>query len=152
MAEAATLGGTTVKVEFDEVGAALAGMTQLGTDPATAATQLSAFFSQLLKPADNAKEAAKDIGLGFDKMLDTLKNKGLPAVLDLIKSKLKGNEDQMAKVFPNIRALRAVLALAAEDGGKVAGVFDRLSDSTGSLDTTLAPGSRVDVIAAISGG
>ena len=120
-------------VSFDDVGAALAGMTQLGTDASTASTQLQAVFSQLLKPTDKAKEAAKGIGLSYDDLLKTLRTKGLMPMLDKLRKAFKGNEDQMGKVVPNVRALRAVLALAAEDGGKVAGVFARMDDSTGDL-------------------
>src|SRR3990167_665776 len=71
-----------LKVSFEEVGAALAGMTQLGTDAATAATQLQAFFAQLLKPTDKAEgaleaagKAAGMAGFNFDLLQKTLSTK-----------------------------------------------------------------------------
>jgi len=122
-----------LKVKFEEVGAALAAMTQLGTDPATAATQLQAFFSQLLKPAPKAEKAIAKVHLSFDRLRETLGKKGLLATLKLIKGGFAGNTKALAQSFPNIRALRALLALTAEDGGKVEAIFNRLTGSSGSL-------------------
>ena len=122
-----------LKVPFEEVGAALAAMTQLGTDPRTAATQLTAFFSSMLKQTDKAKKAARSVGLDFDVMLNTLQEKGLLATLKMIKKGFAGNTKEMANAFPNIRALRALLGLVGEDGGKVAAIFQRMAKSGGSL-------------------
>ena len=131
-----------LKVPFEEVGAALASMTQLGTDPRTAATQLQAFFASMLKQTDKARTAAKKVGFDFDLGAEVLQRDGLLAVLDLIKEKFAGNTQAMAKAFPNIRALRSLLALTADDGGKVAGVFNRMADSSGSLKTAFGAASK----------
>lgn len=131
-----------LKVPFEEVGAALAAMTQLGTDPATAATQLQAFFSQVIRPSGVAIKAAEGVGFSFETLSDTLQKKGLLPALNMVKKEFKGNAGAMAQVFPNIRALRALLALTAEDGGKVAGIFKRMGDSTGSLGTAFGAAEK----------
>lgn len=124
-----------LSVPFEEVGAALAAMTQLGTDPRVASVQLQAFFSSLLKTTPKAEKAARSVGLSFDDLRKTLSERGLLATLDKIREAFGNDTKAMAQAFPNIRALRGLLALAANDGGKVAGVFNRMADSSGSLGT-----------------
>lgn len=131
-----------LKVPFEQVGAALAAMTQLGTDPRTAATQLQAFFSQVAKPSKKALDAAESVGYSFDRLRVLLAKGDLIGALNHIKEGFRGNAFAMAAVFPNIRALRALLALTADDGGKVAGVFARMSDSSGSLKKAFAAASK----------
>lgn len=124
-----------LKVPIEEVGAALAAMTQLGTDPATAATQLQAFFSSVLKVSSATQKKADKIGFSFETLTGILASGDLRGALKYIQdfARDNGGIQALALMFPNIRALRALLALTAEDGGKVAGVFARMRDSSGSL-------------------
>lgn len=122
-----------LKVGFEEVGAALAAMTQLGTSPDTAATQLQAFFSSLLKVTPKAEKALGSVGLSFATLQRTLSTQGLLATLTKIRDAFGGNTAAMAQAFPNIRALRGLFGLLDEDGNRVEGVFKRMGDSSGSL-------------------
>lgn len=122
-------------VKFNEVGAALAGMTRLGTDAATAGTQLQAFFSQLLKATPQTEKGLKAVGLSAAGLRDELKSKGLLATLQTLKDAFHGNTAEMAKAFPNVRALRHLLALIGNQADNTAKLFKRMSDTTGSLAT-----------------
>lgn len=120
-------------VEFNEVGGSLAQMTRLGIPATRAATALQAVMSGLLKPTGAAEETMKKYGLSAAGLRKQLKEKGLISVLETVKKSTKGNSAEMAKIFPNIRALRGVLALVGKAGGSTAEVFDQVKNSTGSL-------------------
>jgi TP901 family phage tail tape measure protein len=56
-------GAAALGVSFDQVTAALAGMTNVGLSADEAATSLNQVFSGLLKPTSQAEEAMKGLGL-----------------------------------------------------------------------------------------
>jgi TP901 family phage tail tape measure protein len=122
-----------LSVSFDEVGAALAAMTRLGTDPETAATQLQQVFSNLTKVTPQSEKALRSVGLTSKALRATLAGPGgLREGLVQIKAAFEGNIPAMAKAFGDIRALRGVLALVGSQADAVGGIFERLADSTGS--------------------
>lgn len=105
--------GAKIGLTFEELSAALGTLTLNGTDTATAAVQLRQILVSILKPSDQAKEAARKLGIQFD--VNTLRTKGFAKfILDLSK-KLKGNDDATAKLFGNVRALSGVVQLASNN-------------------------------------
>ena len=125
---AATLG-----VRFEEVGAALAAQTRLGTTAETAAIQLQATFSSLLKVTPKQADALASVGLSAEGLRKELKEKGLLAILETLKTSFGDNTAAMAEAFPNIRALRGLLSLLGENADSTREVFDGMKDSTGAL-------------------
>ncbi len=100
VASTAAAGG----VSLEELGATLATLTRNGVKTQNAVTAVNQIVSAFLKPTDEAAAAAK--ALGFEMSSTTLKTKGLVWVFNRI-SKLP--PDAIAKLFPNIRALRGVI-------------------------------------------
>ncbi len=91
-------------LSLEEMGAALATMTRNGVKTTEAITALNAIVSGFLSPTSEAAEEARK--LGFELNTTTLKTEGLLGVF----TKLKGvPTETIAKIFPNIRALRGVL-------------------------------------------
>ena len=135
-----------LKVPFEQVGAALAAMTQLGTDPRTAATQLSAFFSSVLKVGPAVQKKADAIGFSFANLTAMLARGDLRGSLKYISgfAATHGGVTALAPMFPNIRALRALLAIApgGKAGDKVAGVFNRMANSAGSARKAFAAAAK----------
>lgn len=121
-------------VGFNEVGAAMASMTRLGFDAATAATNLSGVFNALLKPAADSKDALKEIGTSATEVQDMLGEKGLLPTLQFLSDAFDGNAMAMSRVFRDVRGFRAVLALVGKAGDDTAAVFDRMENNTGALD------------------
>ena len=91
-------------VSLDEMGAALATMTRSGVRSERAVTALSAIVMSFLKPAKESVEAAR--ALGFEMSVATLQTEGLAKVFERI-SELPA--DAIAKLFPNVRAIRGVI-------------------------------------------
>jgi TP901 family phage tail tape measure protein len=120
-------------VSFDQVGAALAAQTRLGTDAETAATQLNQVFSALLNTSPKVAKAYASVGLNLEDLRKSLQNEGLLPTLTKIKNAFGDNTTQLRSAIPEIRAFRGVLALVGKQAGPVKAIFDRLAKSTGSL-------------------
>jgi len=98
-------------VRFDEVGAALAGMSKTGTDANTAATQLRQIMATLAKPTAEADRALADMGLSAAGLREQIREEGLFATLETLTDAFDGNIEATTEVFGNIRALSGVLDL-----------------------------------------
>jgi len=125
-------------VSFDQVGAALAGMSKTGTDASTASTQLRQILATIAKPTSEANEALADMGLSAEGLREQIREKGLFSTLETLTDAFDGNIEATSSVFGNVRALSGVLDLmgASADDNRL--VFEQLADETGVLDEALA--------------
>lgn len=122
-------------VGFNDVGAALAAMTRLGTDAETASTQLQRVFTSLVKVTPQQAEAFKSVGLNADVLRQQLGTKGLLFVLDEIRKAFGNNIPAIEKAFGDIRAFRGVIALVGKQASSTRQIFKDMADTTGSLQT-----------------
>lgn len=109
-------------VGLDQLGGSIAAMTRLGADAGMSATALRQVMSTLMKPTKMASDTLEEVGLSAGALREQVREKGLFSVLMTLKDAFIGNEEAMARVFPNIRALTGVLNLA----GKNAETTDRI--------------------------
>lgn len=129
-------------VSFNEVGAALAVMTRLGTPAYTAAIQLQAVFSSLIRPTVSAQKALSEVGLSFHGLVAQLQQHGLLSVLITLRKALGDNSEALGAAFSNVRALRGVLALAGKSVNDTKQVFDQMRDSSHALAIAWAAASK----------
>jgi TP901 family phage tail tape measure protein len=94
-------------VEFEELAGALAFVTKSGIKTDVAATGLRQVFASIIKPSKEAADEAKRVGLEFSKA--AVETKGLAGFLKSVQVATKGNEQSLAKLFGNIRALAPIL-------------------------------------------
>ena len=124
-------------VSFDQVGAALAGMSKTGTDASTAATQLRQILATIAKPTSEANDALANMGLSAEGLRTQIREEGLYSTLETLTQAFDGNIEATSAVFGNIRALSGVLDLmgaSAEDNREV---FALMADDVGVLDEAL---------------
>jgi TP901 family phage tail tape measure protein len=98
-----------VGVSLDEQLAAIGTITIGGVKASEAVTQLRASLSALIKPSDAAKEALRT--LGFENGQQLIAARGLQGAFQALIGTTNGSADSIAKLFPNVRALNAVLRL-----------------------------------------
>ncbi len=118
-------------VSLDQVGAAMAAMTRTGTNAAESATQLRAIMLGLLKPTQQAEEAMAGLGLSSSGLRDTIQEDGLWAALQQLKTAVGDNDDVMAQIFPNVRALAGVMDLTGASAEATGQIFENMTDVTG---------------------
>lgn len=96
-----------VGVGLDEVLSQFATLTQGGLSPEESATQISATLSALIKPSEAASNALEK--LGFSSAESAIAANGFNGTIKALVSTTDGSAAAIAKLFPNIRALKAVL-------------------------------------------
>ncbi len=117
-------------ISFDQVGAAMAGMTLVGFDAAESATNLSGIMSAFLKPSKQAEDALNAYGLSAAKVRDTIKKDGLLSALNMLRTTVGDNDEALAAIFPNIRGFRGLLSLTGENAEQTEQIFKELAGTT----------------------
>ena len=133
---------------FADTTSAIAAMTLKGIDADTAATSLNQVFVSLLKTTPASAKALADVGLSAEGLRAELRQKGLLAVLDTLRTSFEGNDTAAAAVFGNVRALRGVLALTTGDAKQTADVFNDVASGSQNIAQAFAqtegPGRELD--------
>ncbi|BBO31564.1 phage tail tape measure protein [Lacipirellula parvula] len=99
-------------ISTEETGAALASLTVRGLKTNEAITQLSGIMSALSKPSEAMKEALQR--LGVDSGEAAIRAFGLFGTLERLKGATSGSAAEMAKLFPNVRALGGATSLLGD--------------------------------------
>jgi TP901 family phage tail tape measure protein len=123
-------------VGFDQVGAAIAGMTRLGAPAMDATTALRQALATFAKPGKMTQEALESIGLSAADVRKSLADpsKGLLWTLLDLQKRTGGNIETMGHLFPNVRALTAALGLTGKNAAANARIFRDLQHSAGATD------------------
>lgn len=122
-------------ISFDQVVASVAAMSTMGLDAAEGTTALRGIMTTLLKPTKQANDALEEYGLTVQQLRDMARDEGLLPVLQTLQETFGGDEEAMAAVFGNVRALAGALNLVGENLDNTKRIFSELSEeTTGSLD------------------
>ncbi|MCR5006507.1 MAG: phage tail tape measure protein [Clostridiales bacterium] len=107
-------------VSFEQVGAALAGMTAQGTPTAQATTQLNSLIAELGKNGTQASknlaeaaEGTKYAGMSFAEMMDA--GADLNEILDMMQGLADKNGVSMVDMFSSIEAGKAAMSIGNSD-------------------------------------
>ena len=133
---AESLGGVTnaaatLEIPFETLLAAIATLTAGGASTSDAVTRINAALSNLIKPSAEAEKAAKALEIEFG--AQAVKAKGLEAVLLEVATATGGNEQEMAKFFGSIQAVKAVFPLVGVQADSFAERLDALRNSSGAV-------------------
>ena len=122
-------------VSFGEVAGVMSAMTLSGTSADQAATQINALFTSLQKMPVAAQRNMKALtGLDYATVQQDLKTKGLTETLRTIYNAFGDNEDAIAKVFGNVRALRGITNLFGEKEAQTMDVVNQTTHAFGAQD------------------
>jgi len=130
---------STAGLAFEEVGAAIATMTRAGMPAQRAITALRAIISSMLSPTKESIIAAEEYGLELSSV--TLKTEGLVGVIQKLS---KASAEQIAAIFPNIRAMTGLAAQVKQVAGQVEDLRF-MFDSTGKSQEAYA--KMTDIVA-----
>lgn len=113
-------------LSIQEVGAAIAVMTLGGQSASEATNDFLNLLTKLLNPSKEAAKAFDALGIKYG--FAAMQAKGLPAILDEIGQKTKGQGDVIAKLLPDMQASRGVLALLKTTGQTYASILPQMSE------------------------
>ena len=121
--------GAKAGVSVEELGAMMAIMTRNGLSSERAATALRGAISSLLKPTEESAEIAKELGIQFG--LSAIEAHGLEGVMN----DLAGlPADVLTKLFPNVRALTAVITASGEMGDEMKKFSEIMKDGSPTME------------------
>nr|BFD90916.1 hypothetical protein KitaXyl93_22760 [Kitasatospora sp. Xyl93] len=121
-------------VSFEDVSAALAAITLAGIPAAESATSLNMLMTRLMKPTKELGGLFKS--LGYESAASAIQQDGLYAVMGKVNAATGGQAEATVNLFKDIRAVRAVLALAAADGRNYADTYEGIAIAVNRADAT----------------
>ncbi len=125
---------SSLGISFETIVGTMAAMSRNGTTTYQAVTGITAVMSTLLSTSKEGEEVLAAHGLSLSKLRDIAAGPGgLVQVFRTLDETFKGNEETLAQVVPNIRALRTFLNVLSQDAGKVDEVMQSVTESTGSF-------------------
>ena len=124
-------------ISFEEVGASIATFTRLGVDSSEAVVGLRGIMNALIKPSQQGRQALEEVGLSFADLRMEIDNNGLADTLIRLVKLFEGNDEGLAQIIPNVRALSTVLGTAGVQGDAYREILDNITDSTGMLDESI---------------
>jgi len=127
---------SAMDIGFAQVAGSLAVMSRVGADAATSATSLNAIMMFLQKPTKEAVDVLDTMNLSMQDLRDMARQEpdGLLQVMRMLDDTFGNNEEAMAQIIPNIRALRGVMSMLSQDGDTVDSMMQSVANSTGMLD------------------
>lgn len=125
---------SSLGISFEEVGASIATFTRLGVDSAEAVTGLRGIMNSLLKPMDQADAALGKIGTNIEVFRKRIAKEGLAGVLIDLVEKFGDNEEAIADIVPNVRALATVFGTAGVQADSYREILGYLNTRVNELD------------------
>ena len=116
-------------VSFEELTSAIAALTKGGISTNEAVTGTRGVLAAIVKPTEEAKEAAERLGIQFNST--ALEAQGLKGFLDTVVDATGGSTTQLAKLFGGVEALVPVLALAGQAGIDFTETLEQMGDRAG---------------------
>ena len=105
-------------VKLESLGAAIAVLTANSVAPATAIDAVKSAISNIIKPTEQAKKMAAELGIEFD--VNALKSKDFAGVLADVAKATGGSAEKIAVLFGDVTGLGAVLSLTGASAGAFA--------------------------------
>ncbi len=116
-------------IELKELAAGMAAMTKQGVKANKATTQLNSIVMMFLKPSEDMIKALEDMDYASGSAF--LKAEGLAGALKLLEERTKGDSAELAKLLPNVRALRGAMALTGVGGEEFTKILGEMEVASG---------------------
>lgn len=118
-------------VKLEEMFAVIATATAT-TKPATAIEAFRSALSNILKPSEQARDLAEQLGLQFD--VAALRSKGFAGFLAEVMQKTKGNTDQLAILFGDVQGLNSILSITGAQAQNFTKNLKDMEGASGNVD------------------
>ena len=127
--------GALAGVSLDELLGAFAALTMVGVPVDEASTSLNRFLLSVVDASKESKEFAKSLNLDFS--VEHMRKVGILAFLDEISAKVGTDITQIQKLFPEIRAFRAVAPLMDTARDSFKKFSGEISESSGTTEKAM---------------
>lgn len=122
-------------IPIEDVGAAFATITRAGIPAAQAATALGRAVLDFVRPSEDLVAFTRQ--LGYEAPIAMLQSEGLAETFRILQRETGGSAVAMARLFRDMRGLRAALALTSQEGDLMNRTFDEFGTKAEIAGATL---------------
>ena len=126
----------TLGISLEDLFAATTTLTKGGLSTGRAVTGLSGIMAKVIRPTEEARKAAKRLGIDFN--VAGIRARGLGGFLAHVQNRTKGNVEEIGKLFGEVEALGAVLQLGGVQAEEFARIQGEMATSAGAKNEALA--------------
>jgi TP901 family phage tail tape measure protein len=119
-------------VSYAELGGAIGFITKSGLQADKATIGLRQVLVSVIKPTKEAREEARRLGIEFNK--NAIVSKNFAGFLKDIQKRTKGNEESLAKLFGNVRALAPIMNIVNGRFDDFSAILEKAKNSTGNTN------------------
>jgi len=127
--------GSLAQIPFEDLLAALATLTSVGISPDESATSINRFMLSLISLSDQQKELGKSMGIDFN--ISHMRSIGFLPFLQEISDAVDGDIEQLQKLFPEMRAFRAVAPLIGSANERFKDISEGMQNTAGATETAV---------------
>lgn len=121
-------------ITFDQVGGAVAYLSNVFGDTNRTVTALSGFMVKLVSPTQQGRKALEEMGTSVEELQARVSEDGILGALDLLREKGFGeNQQALRALFDDIEGFQGALALLNDESGTLADAMAETAGSTGAL-------------------
>ncbi|MFJ1529717.1 phage tail tape measure protein [Streptomyces mirabilis] len=113
-------------ISFDDLASAYAAVTLAGVPAAESATGLNMLMTRLMQPTQELSDMMRK--LGYESAASAVQQDGLYVVVNKLARATHGSAEEITGLFHDVRASRAMLALAANDGKNYADTYQGIAN------------------------
>jgi len=113
-------------VSFDDLASAYAAVTLAGVPAAESATGLNMLMTRMMQPTQELSAMMRK--LGYESAASAVQQDGLYVVVNKLTKATHGSAEAITTLFHDVRASRAMLALAANDGKNYADSYQAIAN------------------------
>ena len=122
-------------VEFEEVGGAVAYLSNVFGDTNRTVTATQGLLVKLVSPSQQGRKALQQMGTSIEDLHAAIDEDGLLGALELLREKgFAENEQALRSLFDDIEGYQAALALLNDRSGTLTETMGGVADSAGALD------------------
>lgn len=119
-------------VGFEEVNAALVGLTAQGTPTRVAFTQVRAALQGVIRPTEELEEIFQRAGFASGEA--AVASEGLQGTLQILQEATGGSASQLQALLGSVEAVQGVLGLTGQNAERFADALDAVTNSAGATD------------------
>ncbi|WP_324787020.1 phage tail tape measure protein [Streptomyces sp. H51] len=113
-------------ISFDDLASAYAAVTLAGVPAAESATGLNMLMTRMMQPTSELSAMMRK--LGYESAASAVQQDGLYVVVGKLAKATHGSAEAITTLFHDVRASRAMLALAANDGRNYASTYEGIAN------------------------
>ena len=132
-------------VGFDEVGGAVAYLSNVFGDTGRTVTAVSGLLVKMVSPSQQGRDALEEMGTSAEELQSAIDERGLMGALELLREKgFAGNQQALRALFDDIEGYQGALALLNDESGSLAGTMQEVAGSSGALGEAFSNAAETD--------